>query len=296
MGGIRIPKVLMSNKKRVKALHPSQLTQTHRKTKPYISLVELGIPNDLNIFRQSVIHTSDGIFDTIAETTLDDVRREFFNINQDCVKKGYTKDYLISIANKYEYLKDLRTKEKGIYSAIRRMGIENEAFEHMIKLWSEKTEKDFYNFIKENKIKTKSDLWEKGSQYFNVAKRLGINIDEILPNTINKDWTEERIRDIVKQYDDLTTFCKELPSAYSNAKKLGILDEISKHMTKPTRNTPYNKKDIPDLINKIKKAKSRNEARSLVTRSAYDLLSKYGLIKKLFPNKIVSNQFIKIAK
>ena len=80
MGGIRIPKVLMSNKKRVKALNTSQSIQTQRQTKPYISLVELGIPNDLNIFRQSVIHTSDGIFDTIAETTLDEVRREFFDI------------------------------------------------------------------------------------------------------------------------------------------------------------------------------------------------------------------------
>jgi hypothetical protein len=82
----------MSNKKRIKAHNPSQSAQTQRQTKPYISLVELGIPNDLNIFRQSVIHTSDGIFDTIAETTLDDARREFFNIqapNHNGTKKDF---------------------------------------------------------------------------------------------------------------------------------------------------------------------------------------------------------------
>ncbi len=95
MGGIRIPKVLMSNKKRVKAHNPSQSSQTQRQTKPYISLVELGIPNDLNIFRQSVIHTSDGIFDTIAETTLDEARREFFNI-QTPTHNGTKKDFLNS--------------------------------------------------------------------------------------------------------------------------------------------------------------------------------------------------------
>lgn len=78
MGGIRIPKVLM-NKKRVKAHIPSQLAKS-KSTKPYVSLTELGIPSDLNLFKQSALHSSDGLFHSIAWTTLDDVRREFFNI------------------------------------------------------------------------------------------------------------------------------------------------------------------------------------------------------------------------
>ena len=110
MGGIRIPKVLMSNKKIVKAHNPSQPTQTQRQTKPYISLVELGIPNDLNIFRQSVIHTSDGIFDTIAETTLDDVRREFFNMTN-----GFKKDFLPFIEAK-NYIRNLNFHSYTEYS------------------------------------------------------------------------------------------------------------------------------------------------------------------------------------
>jgi hypothetical protein len=81
MGGILIPKVLM-NKKRVKAQTPSHSSKSSSKqTKPYVSLVELGIPLDLNFFKQSILHSSGGKFDTIAWTTLDDVRREFFNIN-----------------------------------------------------------------------------------------------------------------------------------------------------------------------------------------------------------------------
>jgi hypothetical protein len=42
---------------------------------------ELGIPLDLSFFRQSILHTSNSKFNTIAETTLDDVRRECFELN-----------------------------------------------------------------------------------------------------------------------------------------------------------------------------------------------------------------------
>ncbi len=290
MGGILIPKVLNNTKKKTKS---NSTTSKYKSSKPSISLADLDIPLDLNLFRQSALHTNDDVFATIAWTTLDDVRREFFNINLDCIKKGYTKDYLINVAKKYKHIKDLRKNDLAIYCAIRRMGIKNEAFAHMNKLWSQKSEKDFYEFIKENKIKTKSDLWEKGAQYFNVAKRLGIDIDKILQSKYNKDWTKERIINAAKKYNDLTKFYRELPSAYSNAKKLGILEMISKHMSKPNRNKAYDKNDIPELISKIKSNKcvGRNDVRNIISRQAYDFLNKEGIIKKMFPNKIVSNQF-----
>jgi superfamily II DNA or RNA helicase len=246
MGGILIPKVLTKSTK--SGQKSTQSTNGKKGTQQLKSLEELGIPLDLNLFKQDIMYSQSDKFGTIAWTTLDDVRREFFDVNQDCVKKGYTKEYLVSIAKKYKHIKDLRVKEKGIYFAIRRMGIENEAFQHMNKLWSEKTEKDLYEFIKKNKIKTKTDLWDKGGQWFRVAERFEIDIDKILPNKYNKDWTKERITKVAKEYTDLTTFYRELPSAYRNAKKLGILDDISKHMNKPKRNTPYTKKDIPELI------------------------------------------------
>jgi len=292
MGGILIPKVKTT---RPKTKGKSNTTNKKKQTQRIATLEELGIPLDLNLFNQSILYSQGDKFSTVAWTTLDDVRREFFNINQDCVKKGYTKKYLISVARAYDYIKDLRKHNPKIYAAIRRMDIEDEAFAHMEKLWSEKTEQDFYNFIKENKIKTKSDLWEKGGQWFRVAERFGIDIEKILPNKYNKDWTEERIRNVAKKYDDLTKFYKELPSAYFNAKKLGILDDISKDMSKPKRNKPYNNSDIPDLINLIKhnECEGRNDVRNIMSRQAYDFLNDNGIIKKLFPNKIKSNQFIK---
>jgi hypothetical protein len=234
MGGILIPKVKTTRPK-------SNTTNKKKQTQRIATLEELGIPLDLNLFNQSIMYSQGDKFSTVAWTTLDNVRREFFNID-----KTYTKE-------------------------------------------------DLFKFIKENNIKTKSDLWNKNGNWFKVAKRLGIDMDKILPNKYNKDWNEKRIIEVIKEYNDLTTFYKELPNAYKNAKKLGILDDISKHMTKPVRNTPYNKKDIPDLVKIIKdnECKGRNDVRNILSRNAYDFLNDKGIIQKMFPNKITSNQFMK---
>lgn len=294
MGGIQIPKILTKTTKKGQI---STISKNGKKgTQQLKSLEELGIPLDLNLFRQDILHSQSDKFGTVAWTTLDDVRREFFNINQDCVKKGWTEEKLIEIAKKHKTIVSLRKNEKGIYSAIRRMRIEDKAFSHMKRMWSKKTKEDFYQFIKENNIKTKSDLWNKGGQWFRIAKKLGINIDKILPNIINKDWNEQNIRNAAKKYNDLTTFYKELPSAYHNAKKLGILDDISKNWSKPIRNTPYTKSDIPELTNRIKNANGMQNAREIIGSKAYNLLKDYGIIKKLFPNKIVANKFVKYIK
>jgi len=86
MGGILIPKVVQ--KKNRNSVSGTQ-TKKSKTTKPSISLEDLDIPLDLNIFKQSALHTNDDDFSTIAWTTLDDVRREFYNINL-----AYKRDFL----------------------------------------------------------------------------------------------------------------------------------------------------------------------------------------------------------
>lgn len=81
MGGIRIPKVLNGRRTNTKSNTSSGgSTTTNRRTRPYISIEQLGIPLDLNFFKQDIFHSSNSLFDTVAWTTLDDVRKEFFNI------------------------------------------------------------------------------------------------------------------------------------------------------------------------------------------------------------------------
>lgn len=100
MGGILIPKVLNNTKKKSKS---NTTTSKSKSTKPSISLADLDIPLDLNLFRQSALHTNDDGFATIAWTTLDDVRREFFNLKN----IPYSKIELTKIALKAKTIKEL---------------------------------------------------------------------------------------------------------------------------------------------------------------------------------------------
>ena len=183
MAGIRIPKVLMSTKKIVKALNTSQSIQTQRQTKPYISLVELGIPNDLNIFRQSVIHTSDGIFDTIAETTLDDARREFFDIQ------------------------------------LRGSAILN-------------TKEEFHKIVKENNLKTKTDLRNfPGRNLRKMAMKYGIWDD--FPNGKKGNLSNEafiEMKNEALKYNSRNEFKNNSRRLYNKARYYNLIDDICKHM------------------------------------------------------------------
>ena len=78
MGGILIPKVSVSK------VNPKRKTKGNtniNKNSKLLSLEQLGIPLDLNLFKTNIQHTQDGKFVTIAETTLDEVKKKLFNIN-----------------------------------------------------------------------------------------------------------------------------------------------------------------------------------------------------------------------
>jgi superfamily II DNA/RNA helicase len=106
MGGIRIPKVITKSIRNKNYQQSTNKNKTN-KVKPYVSLTELGIPLDLNFFRQSILHTSNGKFNTIAETTLDDVRREMFEIK---AHNQFTRNFLsYDEAKKYVKQNDIET-------------------------------------------------------------------------------------------------------------------------------------------------------------------------------------------
>jgi hypothetical protein len=120
MGGIRIPKVL--NGRRTNSNTSSEIgTSTSRRTKPYISIEELGIPLDLKFFKQDIFHSSNSLFDTVAWTTLDDVRKEFFGLKIDGDKDMYINLFRkekITAAKEWEDLyKDLSQRDGVRYSS-----------------------------------------------------------------------------------------------------------------------------------------------------------------------------------
>jgi superfamily II DNA or RNA helicase len=102
MGGILIPKVLSNTKNKTKS---NSTTSKSKSTKPSISIADLGIPLDLNLFK-TAYHNNDDKFGTIAWTTLDDCRREFFEI------KTFEK---LSFEKAREYVRSLNFKSRIEY-------------------------------------------------------------------------------------------------------------------------------------------------------------------------------------
>lgn len=279
---IRIPNALIKGNQKNKS---AKGNGAGKSTKGKIKPRNVEFFNSLSFMKENGYFKLDDTLSTVASTTLRDVVSLFFNIDYSNLKKGYTKEFLISEAKKYNSISSLRKNNQSVWRAIRRFHIEDDAYAHMKRLWSVKSQDDFYNFIKDNNIKSRGDLWKNGGQWFKIVKKFNIDLDLLFPKKINDDWTVDNIKKAAQRYDNLSKFYKELPVAYLNAKKLGILEDISNHMELPTRNKPYNDNDIDMLVNKIKNAKSRNEARSLITRSAYDFLTQKKVIDNMFPKK-----------
>jgi hypothetical protein len=226
MGGIHIPKVLMSNKKRIKAHNPSQNAKSTG-TKPYVSLVELGIPTDLNLFKQSALHSSDGLFDSIAWTTLDEVRREFFNITTKQPKiNGWTLDEMIEEAKKHKGRNEFMLNGKGAYQWARKVGKLEEVCKHMKPFF---TYWDIENIKTEaKKYKTKKEFRTNSIGAVIAAQRLGIYDDvckHMEQNSI--DWTKISDKQIIselKKYKSRNDANVKNRKLHSVAKRRNLID------------------------------------------------------------------------
>jgi hypothetical protein len=227
MGGILIPKVLTKSI-RNKTYTNNQQNKKSNKVKPYVSLTELGIPLDLNFFRQSILHTSNSKFNTIAETTLDDVRKEFFGSENKWNEKTITKEAL-----KYNTKNEFQKANRSAYNATFRLGITEKVFSHMTEVFHKWTITE----IKEvaNKFKTKSEFYkdEIGRRAYGQARKLDI-LDDVCKHmdSYYTEWTPHLVKKIAKQYNTRTEFQKGSKSAYGAARKFG-LDMFCKHMKRP---------------------------------------------------------------
>ncbi len=140
MGGIRIPKVLMSKTKGKSVSKGSK----SKSVKPYVSMEELGIPIDLNFFKNTTLYKQTDKFGTVAECTLDEVRREFYNLKE---QFRWDDESAIAEAKKYKNIQDLRKNSNGAYKYIKLNNLQSIAFS------------DYQNFHIGREVK----LWDKKS-------------------------------------------------------------------------------------------------------------------------------------
>jgi superfamily II DNA or RNA helicase len=252
MGGILIPKVSISKtnpKTKIKG------NINIKKNSKLLSLEQLGIPLDLNLFKTNIQHTQDGKFVTVAETTLDDVRKQFYNIGQHL----WSEEEILKLAKKCKTLKEFREKYKDAFQAATRKGGE---FYNNIKNMLETI--TYWNFEKCKNValqyKKFSDFSKNEASCVGHARENGF-LDEITSHMIkknNKPMTLEEFNKIVKENNlitkqDLRTY--KGSNLRTVAYRLGIWDTF-----------PNSKKGIRTLsqseINEVKKVALKYKRRT----------------------------------
>jgi hypothetical protein len=231
MGGILIPKV-----KTIRPKTKGKSTPTNKKksTQRVATLEELGIPLDLNLFNQSILYSQGDKFSTVAWTTLDDCRREFFNIYHDNKEKSIEDFYKIIKDNNLVTKTDLRNF-KG--SNLRKLA-------HKFNVWNDfpnskkgiSISNDEYIEIQKEalKFKTRNQFKINSNKFYQKARVKGV-IDEVCSHMISEIknpnfWTKKRLVEEALKYSSKKEFRESEYGAYQTAHKLRILDKICAHM------------------------------------------------------------------
>jgi hypothetical protein len=219
MSGIKIPKILNGRRTNTNSVTSAGASSENRRTRPYVSIEELGIPMDLNFFKQDIFHSSNSLFDTVAWTTLDDVRSEFFELKKMISWNESLAEKFIKENNVTE-LQDLRNIENGfgLYYWLRQNNLTEKFFgESTTKHWTNKTAKEF---IKKHNAEKLTDLREqpKGSGLINWIIKNNLTFT-FFPESKNIDWTEKTAKKFIKQ---------NKPRNYTHLSKMGS-DGLSLH-------------------------------------------------------------------
>lgn len=136
---------------------------------------------------------------------------------------------LIKIAKEYDNLKTFREREPNIYQLILKRNLLEPATSHMERK---------YNFLSDDelrdiaqKYKSKVDFLTNDLAAYTQASRRGI-LDIITSHykKTRESWTIDKIKKIASTYEKVSDF-KKTP-AYQAAHRMGILDDVTKHMVR----------------------------------------------------------------
>lgn len=117
-------------------------------------------------------------------------------------------------------------------------------------IWSEKT---ILEYIKDNNIKSRSELYYKNNSAYNKARKLKLldifpfNGTQTKPNGY---WTEDKVIEEAKKYKNRKEFAKKSYGAFRFAKKNDLLNQLMPTKQKHAPNY-WNKKE--NVINEAKK-------------------------------------------
>ena len=230
MGGIQIPKALTS-KRKTKGKQSQSGSSKKSGTQQLRSLQELGIPLDLNLFNQSILYSQGDKFSTVAWTTLDEVRREFFNCGHDSHHKWNEKT-ITQEALKYNRKIDFQRANPSAYNAAQRLNITDSVCSHMQIIFLNLSKDDIE--LEAKKYKSRAEFAKKSPRHYGKALKLNC-LDEICSHMKSKYtvWTKELIHKEALKFKNRSAFQYGYKQAYRKAIELGVLDEVCSHMKRP---------------------------------------------------------------
>jgi superfamily II DNA or RNA helicase len=272
MGGILIPKVLTKSTK--SGQKSMQSTNGKKGTQQLKSLEELGIPLDLNLFKQDIMYSQSDKFGTIAWTTLDECKRKFFNITHTNIPNTIEEFNYIVKENNLITKVDLRNyKGKNLRKLANRFGVWNN-FPNAKKGITDLSTKEF-NRLKSEALKysNRNDFKNLSPNEYNKAARYDIK-DEIckhmeLQIKPTNFWNKKTIKEEALKYKSKTDFMKKSSGAFQKAYSLGIIDNVCKHMEVITNrwNIESAKKEALKYNKKYEFSKNCNSAYNWARRN-----------------------------
>jgi len=151
-------------------------------------------------------------------------------------KKGalkWSKEDLLKIAKRYTSRTDFQKNDKKYYEAARRQGLLDFLCAHMPKREKKWTKSAIRTEAKKYTDRTEFQQNSPGA-YFS-AYQAG-DIEKVCKHIPRKkkvsSWSLPLLKKEAKKFSARTPFSKNSSGAYSQARKLGVLDQICSHMEK----------------------------------------------------------------
>jgi hypothetical protein len=198
-------------------------TATNRKTKKvkFQNFDDLELL-DIDLFK-GILHNADGAYETYGTTTIDEVRREFFNI--DYVKDKWNKISIPQEALKYNSKSEFAIKNQSAYNAANRLNILDDVCKHMkgrVKITHQYC-RDIAKNYSDRALLTKENIG-----IYNYARKNNI-WEEITSHMKNKEiirWNNETITKVAKKCKDFYDFIDNYNYAYKKAKERNLLNKL----------------------------------------------------------------------
>lgn len=191
----------------------------------------------------------------------------------------YTKESIIELAKKYNFISDFVREHPGPYDYAHRYGMIPSLFPERKRKWTDE------KIIEElKKYESKRMVAKHNQSLYNTAQKKGL-LNQFFPKQSGVKWTEQRILEELSKYENRRDLYKENPSLYQIAR-------IGKYLDKVLPTNRKNKWTDEKIVEELKKYKDRKEVFHN-NKNLYQISLKSGHLNTIHPKKVIEgNQHV----